>query len=119
MRALLRFEEFGQFLLCGVALYVLDAGWWKYPALILLPDISMVGYLAGPKWGARLYNFAHHKALGVALLLVGYLASFPLMMVFGFVWYGHSAMDRMFGYGLKFEDSFHHTHLGNIGKHKE
>ena len=30
--------------------------------------------------------------------------------------YGHASMDRIFGYGLKFNDSFHHTHLGWIGK---
>ncbi len=29
-------------------------------------------------------------------------------------------MDRIFGYGLKFGDNFHHTHLGWIGgKNKE
>ena len=27
-------------------------------------------------------------------------------------------MDRIFGYGLKFGDNFHHTHLGWIGKGK-
>jgi hypothetical protein len=25
-------------------------------------------------------------------------------------------MDRIFGYGLKYSDSFYHTHLGMIGK---
>ncbi|MEO5584504.1 MAG: DUF4260 family protein [Flavobacteriales bacterium] len=30
--------------------------------------------------------------------------------------YGHSCMDRVFGFGLKFGDSFQHTHLGWIGK---
>lgn len=30
--------------------------------------------------------------------------------------FGHSAMDRIFGYGLKFNDNFKNTHLGWIGK---
>ena len=28
----------------------------------------------------------------------------------------HIAVDRLLGYGLKFTDSFAHTHLGEIGK---
>jgi len=30
--------------------------------------------------------------------------------------FGHSSMDRMFGYGLKTEEGFKYTHLGMIGK---
>jgi hypothetical protein len=33
------------------------------------PDISMLGYLAGNKAGAIIYNFFHHKALGIGLVL--------------------------------------------------
>ena len=29
---------------------------------------------------------------------------------------GHSSFDRVFGYGLKHEDAFQHTHLGRIGR---
>jgi hypothetical protein len=29
---------------------------------------------------------------------------------------GHSSADRILGYGLKYSDSFHHTHLGWIGR---
>ncbi|WP_281964856.1 DUF4260 family protein [Serinicoccus marinus] len=31
-------------------------------------------------------------------------------------WAFHIAVDRLLGYGLKFTDSFAHTHLGEIGK---
>ncbi|HEY0262180.1 MAG TPA: DUF4260 family protein [Chitinophagales bacterium] len=30
--------------------------------------------------------------------------------------FGHSSMDRFFGYGLKTEEGFKFTHLGKIGK---
>ncbi|HAJ82706.1 MAG TPA: DUF4260 domain-containing protein, partial [Zunongwangia profunda] len=30
--------------------------------------------------------------------------------------FGHSAMDRIFGYGLKYEDNFKNTHMGWFGK---
>ena len=32
--------------------------------------------------------------------------------------FAHISMDRIFGYGLKFNDSFFNTHLGKIGKNK-
>jgi hypothetical protein len=35
------------------------------------------------------------------------------------VLYGHSSMDRMLGYGLKYADDFKHTHLGWLGKSKQ
>ena len=28
----------------------------------------------------------------------------------------HASFDRVFGYGLKYEDAFRHTHLGMIGR---
>jgi hypothetical protein len=30
--------------------------------------------------------------------------------------FGHSNMDRLLGYGLKYPDAFQNTHLGVIGK---
>jgi hypothetical protein len=38
-----------------------------------------------------------------------------LLSVIGVILFGHSAMDRIFGYGLKFDDDFKNTHLGRIG----
>ena len=37
-------------------------------------------------------------------------------MLGGLILFGHSSMDRILGYGLKYPDSFEHTHLGMIGK---
>jgi hypothetical protein len=34
----------------------------------------------------------------------------------GIILFTHSSMDRVFGYGLKYPDSFNNTHLGPIGK---
>jgi hypothetical protein len=38
------------------------------------------------------------------------------MSLAGAILLSHSAMDRMFGYGLKHESGFKNTHLGIIGK---
>ena len=85
-------------------------------AWLLVPDVSMLGYLVNNKAGAWTYNFFHHQALAIAIGLSGlFLANLELQFA-GLVLFGHSAMDRVFGYGLKFSDDFKHTHLGGIGK---
>ncbi len=118
MKKALRIEEVCMFIL-GVYLFtLLNMDWWWFPALILLPDIGMLGYLKNPKMGSMTYNLLHHKGVAIALYLLGiYLESYILQLI-GIVLFSHSAMDRMLGYGLKFEDSFFNTHLGRIGKDK-
>jgi hypothetical protein len=38
------------------------------------------------------------------------------LQLVGLILLGHSSLDRVFGYGLKYADSFRHTHLGWIGR---
>ncbi|HUP13711.1 MAG TPA: DUF4260 family protein, partial [Niastella sp.] len=63
MKQLLLAEEAAQLLLGILALYFqsLHVSWWLWPLLILAPDISMLGYMAGTKTGAFTYNLFHHK----------------------------------------------------------
>lgn len=116
MHQLLKLEEAGQFLLSIWIFNQLDYAWWLFPALILLPDLSMIGYLFGTKTGARLYNLFHHKLMAIVLLIAGFWWHYPWLAMAGVILFGHSSMDRMLGYGLKYDDGFHHTHLGKIGK---
>lgn len=116
MNNLLKLEELGQFLLSIVLFNQSGYAWWVFLACILLPDISMLGYLINTKTGARVYNFFHHKLVAVAVLIAGFWLNHPLLILIGAILFGHSAMDRVFGYGLKFDDNFKNTHLGWIGK---
>ncbi|MCL7987604.1 DUF4260 domain-containing protein [Sphingobacterium sp. lm-10] len=116
MPNVLKLEELAQFLLSIFMFSQLSYSGWLYPALILLPDVSMLGYLFGTKAGALLYNIFHHKFVAIAILLVGFWLQIDVLILAGVILFGHSAMDRLFGYGLKHEDSFKHTHLGWIGK---
>jgi hypothetical protein len=86
--------------------------WWWFPLLILTPDIGMAGFFLGPRTGAFLYNIFHHKAIAILVLLSGWFLADPVITLAGILLFGHSSMDRMFGFGLKYPDSFHHTHLG-------
>lgn len=116
MNNILKLEELGQFLLSIFLFNQLDYAWWVFPACLLLPDLSMLGYLIDTKTGAWLYNFFHHKLLAIIIMSIGFYFNYPAITLAGVILFGHSAMDRSFGYGLKFNDSFKHTHLGWIGK---
>lgn len=116
MSNLLKLEALGQFLLSIILFSRLNYAWWVFPACILLPDLSMIGYIFNSKTGAWLYNFFHHKLVAVLVFALGIYLEIPIITLAGLILFGHSAMDRMFGYGLKYVDDFKHTHLGWIGK---
>lgn len=79
--------------------------------LALAPDLSMLGYLAGPRPGSRVYNAAHTYVGPIALGAVGVVAAAPLATSVALVWAGHIGADRAIGYGLKYPTAFGDTHL--------
>lgn len=89
-----------------------------YMLLLFGPDISMLGYAAGNKAGAVVYNIFHHKAIAVALIVVGFMTELYWLQISGIILFGHSSLDRMAGYGLKHFSGFKFTHLGQIGYRK-
>lgn len=117
--AILRSEALAA-LVAGLALWRVNDGSliWLVPAL-LLPDVSMLGYLAGPRVGAVTYNAVHNWTLALAVLGLGWwLPSVPALLM-GAVLLAHVGMDRALGYGLKLPTSFQDTHLGRIGRHRD
>ncbi len=118
MKRILALEESAMF---GAALglfYYLGVDWWWYLLLLLGPDISMIGYAVGNRTGAALYNIFHHKGIAIAVGGIGLMLNDEHIMLAGICLFGHSSMDRMFGYGLKHNEGFAYTHLGKIGKEK-
>lgn len=85
-------------------------------ALLLVPDVSMLGYLAGPRVGAVTYNLVHNLVVGLVLLTVGWYAAIAGLALAGAVVIAHVGMDRALGYGLKLPTGFQDTHLGRIGR---
>ena len=56
----------------GVAPHLALGGWWILVVpLLLLPDVSMIGYLRGPAPGAALYDLVHGWTIGLLALGVG------------------------------------------------
>ena len=116
MKTSLKVEELLMFLL-GIYLFSqLDYSWWWFPALILLPDIGLLGYLLSPKTGAIIYNGFHHKGIAIVLLFIGIYFQIELLQLIGIMLFSHASMDRIFGYGLKYFNAFNNTHLGEIAK---
>jgi hypothetical protein len=115
VRLLLRAEGL-VVLAASVAAYTqFGAGWVWFAALFLLPDLSFLAYLAGPRWGALAYNAAHSYVGAVGLLAVGILGASPLLLAGALVWCAHIGFDRLLGYGLKYGAGFGFTHLGRLG----
>ncbi|GIJ33410.1 DUF4260 domain-containing protein [Micromonospora sediminimaris] len=97
--------------------------WWWLLALFLIFDLSMVGYLRGPRVGAVCYNLVHSYALpallgAVAVAFAAFRDPIDWLGILAIAWVFHIAVDRALGYGLKTTEGFEHTHLGRIGKAK-
>ena len=92
------------------------ASWWLFAALWLVPDLSMLGYLAGACCGARAYNAVHTYFLPGVLAFLALVLRADAVLPIALIWANHIAVDRLLGYGLKYADGFGFTHLGRLGK---
>lgn len=97
--------------------------WLWFGVLFLAPDLSMIGYAAGSRIGARAYNIAHSYLLPGALvaLTLGLGDHFPFardLLGVALIWCAHIGFDRALGYGLKSVEGFRFTHLGRIGRER-
>lgn len=104
-------------LAAGAGLYLHLGGvpLWLVP-LLLAVDVSMVGYLAGPRLGALIYNIVHNWAAGVAVLALAWWLGSPAIALVGAILVAHTGFDRAAGYGLKYPTAFADTHLGRLGR---
>ena len=91
-------------------------GWLFFALLFLAPDLSMAGYLGGPRAGALVYNTFHTYTVPLLLGAAGMLGAQPLLVALALVWTAHIGFDRLLGYGLKRPTGFQETHLGRIGR---
>lgn len=114
VRAWLRLEGLAAL---AAATYVYAWGghsWLLFAALFLVPDLGFLGYLAGPRAGAAVYNVLHSYAVPVGIAAAFYTMDRPLVLPL--IWIAHIGFDRMLGYGLKYPTAFADTHLGRIGR---
>lgn len=87
----------------AVALYA-DAGfgWLLLLVLFLAPDLSMLGYLGGPRLGSLTYDVVHTYVGPVALGAIGVVGGYETAVQVALIWLAHIGLDRALGYGLKY-----------------
>jgi hypothetical protein len=93
-----------------------SGGWGLFALCFLAPDLAFLGYLAGPRVGAAVYNVARSTVGALALLALGVLLPATAAITAGLIWLAHIGFDRALGYGLKSADGFGFTHLGRVGR---
>ncbi len=103
------------FFLLGLTLYWQLGGnlLWFF-VFLFVPDISMVGYRIDKKLGALLYNLMHNYITALAVLFIGLITGSDVLSFAGLIIFSHVGIDRLFGYGLKYETSFKDTHLQRL-----
>ena len=102
-------------LVLSVLLYWVNGGnWLLFGVLLLAPDLSMLGYLAGPKVGAALYNAFHAYAMPAVVGTLGMIFASPVAIAVALIWFAHIGLDRTVGYGLKYPTFFKDTHLQRV-----
>jgi hypothetical protein len=113
-RRLLRLEGLALALAALVVYVHMDYGWLALLLLILAPDLSMIGYVAGPRIGALAYDALHTTIAPLALGAVGIVAESATPIQLALIWLAHIGTDRAIGYGLKYPSGFRETHLQRV-----
>jgi hypothetical protein len=117
--AILRSEALAA-LAAGIVIWMANDGSlvWLVPVL-LLPDLSAVGYLVNARVGAVTYNIVHNWTIASVALGLGWWLDSSFLVLTGAVLLAHVGLDRVLGYGLKLPSGFQDTHLGRIGRRQK
>lgn len=112
----LRIEGLLTLIAATAAYHSLGAPWIVFAFAFFVPDLSLLGYLAGPKHGALVYNLAHTHATPLVIALTAWGMNSTAGLAAAAIWFAHIGFDRALGYGLKLPTGFSDTHLGRIGR---
>ncbi|WP_413376015.1 DUF4260 domain-containing protein [Alkalihalobacillus sp. 1P02AB] len=114
LQSLIRIEYAVAFLLC-LFLYVhLDYSFFLFAILLLLPDVTMIGYFINNQVGARLYNVGHSFIIPITLTVFSLSMGVSSLLMIALIWFAHICMDRALGFGLKSNHHFKETHIQRI-----
>jgi hypothetical protein len=111
---LLRLEGLALLAASALTYSHLNGNWWQFFLLLLVPDLSMLGYAFNVRVGAVVYNFAHTSTLPLALAAAALFTHHVEALPYLLIWLAHLGMDRVLGYGLKFPTHFQDTHFQRL-----
>jgi hypothetical protein len=80
VRIILRLEGLGVLILALVANSKWGIDWRNFGLFFFAPDLSMLGYFAGPRIGAVAYNSGHSCLGGLVCVALGVLLPVPILL---------------------------------------
>jgi len=113
-KLLLHLEGAFVFLTACILYAHLHFSWLIFALLILVPDLSMLAYLVNKRAGTLCYNLFHTYSIPLLIFLVllylGKSEDYGIVLI----WVAHIGIDRLLGYGIKYETGFKDTHLQRL-----
>lgn len=113
-KLLLQIEGAAVLLVACVCYHHLQGHWLWFWLFFLVPDASMLGYLANKRFGAMTYNVVHTFATPLIVLFALLITNQNSYLWLVLIWFAHIGFDRLIGYGLKYETNFKDTHLQRL-----
>ena len=113
-KILLRIEGAFDLALSLIFFETIQGNWLLFILLLLVPDLAMLGYLRGARFGTVCYNLAHTLVGPFLIVAYGYLTKSLWLLPYALIWTAHIGLDRMLGFGLKYPTRFSDTHLGRM-----
>ncbi|MGM0592576.1 MAG: DUF4260 domain-containing protein [Halobacteriota archaeon] len=113
-RRLLQIEGLVVFVGATVAFFWVGGSVLLFVLSLLVPDLSMVGYLRDEHVGSALYNFGHLYLVPAVVGVVGVWQGSTPLLLGACVWTAHIGMDRAIGFGLKYPTAFGDTHFDRV-----
>ncbi len=111
---LIRLEGLAAAVLAAVVYSRISGSWLVFLLLFLVPDLSMLGYLAGPRVGSAIYNLVHTYLAPILLGAYGVFTQRALILSLALILFAHIGIDRLLGFGLKYPSGFKDTHLQRL-----
>ena len=114
MSNLVRLENAIIFIAIVTIYFMFGFSVWTFLILLLVPDLFMLGYLVDRKIGSYIYNIGHSYIIPILITLLYLAIGADILLIISLIWLAHISMDRTFGYGLKYTDSFDKTTIQRL-----
>jgi hypothetical protein len=113
---LLRLEALLVLLITLICYSGLHGSWLLFLVLFLVPDVSLLGYLAegNGRFAATFYNALHCYAVPLGLALIAWRLNSAVTERITVIWVAHIALDRFIGFGLKYAQAANPTHMQSV-----
>ncbi|MBS9802157.1 DUF4260 domain-containing protein [Bacillus toyonensis] len=113
-KRIVHFEGLVVLLATIYAYSIYEFSWIIFCVFLLAPDLSMLAYGINNRVGANIYNLFHTYIISILIAIIGIFFKIDTVIMIGLIWTAHIGMDRMFGYGLKYEKDFKDTHIQRL-----